>query len=164
MLDTFREERAIIECTLHAMCTSAHLAAVCRNTMLPSCVTFTCLPLAPLHCQNAWSVKGILRCGCGMVHMFYMFHVCLQAGSSLHGPTQTADTPLPPSPVYKDSCEHFSWPLLEPQVLVMCILSHMNVIEPASCGLYHCCPAFCFLVAFWWLDSRFKPDFACEGL
>ncbi|KAL0035168.1 hypothetical protein WJX79_004418 [Trebouxia sp. C0005] len=37
------------------------------------------------------------------------------AGSSLHGPTQTADTPLPPSPVYKDSCEHFSWPLLEPQ-------------------------------------------------
>ncbi|DBA97523.1 hypothetical protein WJX77_009223 [Trebouxia sp. C0004] len=37
------------------------------------------------------------------------------AGSSLHGPIHTADTPLPPSPVYKDSCEHFSWPLLEPQ-------------------------------------------------
>lgn len=37
------------------------------------------------------------------------------AGSSLHGPTQTAEAQLPPSPVYKDSCEHFSWPLLEPQ-------------------------------------------------
>ena len=71
--------------------------------------------------------------------MFQMFHVCLQAGSSLHGPTQTADTPLPPSPVYKDSCEQFSWPLLEPQVLVICISSHMNVNAPVSCDLHQCC-------------------------
>ena len=41
----------------------------------------------------------------------------MQAGNSLHRPVQAAQgPPLPPSPVYKASCEHFTWPLLEPQV------------------------------------------------
>ena len=91
--------------------------------------------------------------------MFHMFHVCVQAGSSLHGPTQRADTPLPPSPVYKDSCEHFSWPLLEPQVPLICILSQMNMNAPMLCGLYSCRFALCF----WWHDIKLKSDFACQG-
>ena len=49
-------------------------------------------------------------------HVLIPARAVLQAGSSLHGPNQSAAAPLPPSPVYKDSCEHFSWPLLEPQV------------------------------------------------
>ncbi len=156
----FREDKVLLQCT----CVHHQSWQVGLNKMLPACVPFICLPLDPLQCQNGWSVQGIVRCGCGMLYMFHMSHVCLQAGSSLHGPTQTADTPLPPSPVYKDSCEHFSWPLLEPQVLVICISPHMNMNTPVSCGLHQCCFAPCFSDAFWWHDIKLKSDFAFAGL
>lgn len=79
---------------------------------------------------------------------------CLQTGSSsFPGLRQASETQLPASPVYKDSCEHFSWPLLEPQVskplarvvpdshhvpvstmgkvvfVVICFLHHMAVLH-----------------------------------
>ncbi|KAL3133273.1 hypothetical protein ABBQ38_007154 [Trebouxia sp. C0009 RCD-2024] len=39
----------------------------------------------------------------------------LAGSSSFPGLRQSSPPNLPASPVYKDSCEHFSWPLLEPQ-------------------------------------------------
>ncbi|KAL3149110.1 hypothetical protein ABBQ32_001950 [Trebouxia sp. C0010 RCD-2024] len=39
----------------------------------------------------------------------------LAGSSSFLGLRQSSPTNLPASPVYQDSCQHFSWPLLEPQ-------------------------------------------------
>ena len=63
------------------------------------------------------------HCASALPHQLSVQHdtALLQAGSSLHGGGsggggQQGEAQLPASPVYKDSCEHFSWPLLEPQV------------------------------------------------
>ncbi len=70
MLELFTEDKLVLQCT----CVHHHIWQLGLNTAVQCCVTFTCLPLAPLQCQNAWSDEGILRCGCGMS---YMLHVCL---------------------------------------------------------------------------------------
>ena len=61
----------------------------------------------------------------------------VQAGNSLHGPVQTVGgPPLPPSPVYKASCDHFTWPLLEPQVL-SCTQSSAFIMLHSSSAACH---------------------------
>lgn len=67
--------------------------------------------------------------------------VCVQTGSSsFPGLQQASETQLPASPVYKDSCEHFSWPLLEPQVP----LHTFPAVKP--CSLHHVADLFD-----WWM-------------